>query len=493
MKKLIIPFLLSVTFIANGMENHSRHSMHQNSNQHMNAMDSSQDKSEIKHHSHNLTFEKNKNIEFERELLIPPMLKGELKSGVRVFNLETTKGEWEFISGKKAETYGYNGPILGPVLALNSGEKTKINIKNNLEEETTVHWHGAIVSQNVDGVHHSDIFPNQSRSVEFTLNQPEATLWFHPHPMHKTAKQVYKGLAGLIYLKDENSSKLNLPKEYGVDDFPIVIQDKKLSSEGKLEYTTTHMEKIHGKSGGYLMINGIVSPFVEILQGYTRLRIINGSNATNYEIDLQGKKFYQVASDGGLLSSPIEMTKLILAPGERGEILVDSNTLQEKDYLYVNGTKALEFKKTNKKGVDKLQQNLTTIPEIKEDLSKLKTREFILKTTSKSNTINGEEYDMEKTNFQVEKGKKEIWSITNSNGMMDMPHPFHVHGAQFRIIERNGQIPPLNEQGWKDTINLNAGDNVKILIEYVTDGITVYHCHILEHEEMGMMGQFKIE
>lgn len=482
-KTLIIPMLLSVTLISNAMsENHGHHSSHR----------TSQTQS-MEHHSHNTEFEKNQNIKFERELLIPPKLEGKILDGVRVFDIETTKGEWEFIKGKKSQTYGYNGPILGPVLSLNRGEKTKINVKNNLEEETTVHWHGTIVSQNVDGVHHSDIFPNQTRSVEFSLNQPEATLWFHPHPMHKTAKQVYKGLAGLIYIEDENSSKLNLPKTYGVDDFPIVIQDKKLKKDGGLEYTTTHMEKIHGKSGGYLMVNGIVSPFVEIPQGFTRLRVINGSNATNYNIDLQGKTFYQIGSDGGLLNSPLEMKKLTLSPGERAELLVDSKTLKDKDYLYVNGTKALELRKTKKKGVTQLPKILAEIPKITEDLSKLETREFVLKTTSKSNTINGEEYDMEKTNFQVEKGKKEIWSITNSNGMMDMPHPFHVHGAQFRVIERNEKVPPLNEQGWKDTINLNAGDNVKILIEYKTDGITIYHCHILEHEEMGMMGQFEIK
>lgn len=484
MKKTLILLLLSITFVANGMDNnsHSKHMNHSQNNSH-----------NMSHHSHNTGFEKNKNINFERELLLPQKLKGKLVDGTRVFDLETTKGEWEFIEGKKTETYGYNGPILGPILSLNSGEKTKINIKNNLDEETTVHWHGAIVSQNVDGVHHSDILPNKSKSVEFTLNQPEATLWFHPHPMHKTAKQVYKGLAGLIYLEDKNTKNLNLPKTYGVDDFPIIIQDKKLTVEGELEYSTTHMEKIHGKSGGYLMVNGIISPFVNVPLGLTRLRIINGSNATNYDIDFSGNSFYQIASDGGLLKTPIEMRKLTLAPGERAEILIDTKTLKSKDYLYVNGTKALELKKSNKKGITQLPNNLTNIPEIVEDLSNLKTRDFTLKTTSNSNTINNEEYDMEKVNFKVEKGKKEIWSITNSNGMMDMPHPFHVHGAQFRVIERDGKTPPLNEQGWKDTININAGENVKILIEYKTNGLTVYHCHILEHEEMGMMGQFEIK
>lgn len=300
-------------------------------------------------HSHNTTFNQaTLTKEFQKPLLIPPLLKGEVKNGIKNFDLNVTKGQWEFIDGKFTETYGYNGPILGPVLSLKKGEKTKINITNNLSEETTVHWHGGILSQDVDGVHNADIQPNTQKSVEFTLNQPAATLWFHPHPMHKTASQVYKGLAGLIYLEDEQSENLNIPKTYGVDDFPIVIQDKKLTKNGELSYSTTHMEKIHGKSEGYLMINGVISPYVEVPNGLIRLRVVNGSNATNYDIDLGDEEFYQISSDGGLLSKPVSMKKLTLAPGERGEILVDSKKLNNKSYLYINGKEALELRKNKK-------------------------------------------------------------------------------------------------------------------------------------------------
>lgn len=444
-------------------------------------------------HNHNTTFNQATFVkEFQKSLLLPSILNGEVQNGVRTFDLTVAKGKWEFIDGKFTETYGYNGPILGPILSLKKGEKTKINITNNLSEETTVHWHGGILSQNVDGVHNANIQPNTKKSVEFILNQPAATLWFHPHPMHKTASQVYKGLAGLIYLEDEQSQNLNIPKTYGVDDFPIIIQDKKLTKDGELTYSTTHMEKIHGKSGGHLMINGVISPYIDIPNGLIRLRIVNGSNATNYDIDLNGKDFYQIGSDGGLLSNPVTMKNLSLAPGERGEILIDSNILNKKSYLYINQKKALELRKNEKFGLTSIPKALVEIPKISKNLENLKTRVFTLKTTSKSNTINNIPYNMEKLNFEVQKGTQEIWEIKNGSKMMDMPHPFHVHGAQFRVIERNGKTPPLNEQGWKDTVNLNAGDTVKILISYTTDGITVYHCHILEHEEGGMMGQFQI-
>lgn len=445
-------------------------------------------------HHHNTRFGNN-NIEekFQKKLLLPPMMKGEIKDGVRTFKLEATKGEWEFLTGRKSETYGYNGPILGPVLSMNKGEKVRIDIKNSLDEETTVHWHGGILSQDVDGVHDADIQPQAIKSVEFTLNQPAATLWFHPHPMHKTAGQVYKGLAGLIYLNDEASSQLEIPKSYGIDDFPLVIQDKKLGNNGELTYSTTKMEKIHGKAGGYLMINGIISPYIEVPNGLVRLRIVNGSNASNFNIDLQGEEFYQIASDGGFLSETIAMNSLLLAPGERAEILVNTEKLSEQSYIYVNGSRAMELRKNGTEGLKKIPKNLVEIPEITQNLSELTTRKFKLKTTGRGNTINNTPYDMDKLNFSVQKGTQEIWEITNGSAMMDMPHPFHVHGAQFRVIERNGQIPPLNEQGYKDTVNLKAGETVKILINYTTDGVTVYHCHILEHEEDGMMGQFEIE
>lgn len=490
MKKLVIVSLilgaLGYTLYANNeskmkVENKTEQSSHKMNDNNMG------------HHSHNTSFYENEKFAFNKKLLLPPVLKGEVINGVRNFNIETTIGEFEFLDGKKTETYGYNGSLLGPILSLNAKERTKINIKNNLLEETTVHWHGAIVSQNVDGVHNSDILPEEEKSVEFTLNQPASTLWFHPHTMHKTASQVYKGLAGLIYLEDEESKNLNIPKEYGVNDFPLIIQDKKLSAEGELEYKTTHMEKIHGKSGGYLIINGIISPYLDIQNGVTRLRLVNGSNATNFNIDLDGKEFYQIASDGGFLNAPVELKELKLSPGERAELLISSKDFNDKEYLYINGTKALELRKTKERTLNIIPKTLVKVSEVEKDLDKLNTRNFVLKTNSKSNLINGSEFDMDRLDFEVKKGTKEIWNITNNEGMMDMPHPFHVHGAQFRVIERNGEVPPLNEQGYKDTVNINPGENVKILVEYKTDGVTVYHCHILEHEEMGMMGQFIIE
>lgn len=430
---------------------------------------------------------------FKRELFLPPVLEGTIENNKTNFDIQVNQGEWSFIEGYTTKTLGYNGPVLGPILKLRKGKENKISITNNLQEETTLHWHGAIVSESVDGVHNSEIQPKKTKTIDFTLNQPSATLWFHPHTMHKTAKQVYNGLAGLIYLEDEMSDTLKIPKTYGVDDFPLVIQEKKFDEKGNLEYLPSKMDKVHGNTGGYMMINGIVSPYLNVASGVVRFRVVNGSNATNYKIELGGNDFYQIASDGGFLENSIQMKEIILSPGERAELLIDTKKLKETSYLTVNENKALEIRKNITKNyeINKIPKNLVTIEDVIIPKN-LNTREFNLKTSKMKNTINNTLFDMSKTNFQVQKGTKEIWTIRNSEGHMDMPHPFHVHGAQFRVIERNGNNPPLNERGWKDTVNLNPGEEVKILIEFKTNGLTVYHCHILEHEESGMMGQFKI-
>lgn len=242
------------------------------------------------------------------------------------------------------------------------------------------------------------------------------------------------------------------------------------------------------------MVNGVISPTLEVPKGIIRLRLLNGSNATKYDYSFEGKIFYQIASDGGLLKNPISMTTLSLAPGERAEILIDTSKIDIKFYMVVNGNKALEIETKGIAEVKDIPTSLTKIDPITEEMLKSvsSTRKFNLSTKGSKNLINDSSYDFNKIDFSVKKGTYEIWEISNSSGGMNMPHPFHVHGTQFRVIERNGKAPSENEDGWKDTINLNPKDKVKILIKFENEGISVYHCHILEHEDGGMMGQFEV-
>lgn len=190
-----------------------------------------------------------------------------------MFELVARKGETAFFKGKKTETYGYNGSYLGPVIRVRKGEEIDITLRNQLNEPTTVHWHGLRVDGVMDGGPHYPIAAGKMRNVRFRVEQPAATLWYHPHPHGKTGEQVYKGLAGLFLVDDEISEALPLPKEYGVNDIPLIIQDKRFTENGKLLYKTHMMDVVRGMMGNVLVVNGVVNPRLEVDARNIRFRL----------------------------------------------------------------------------------------------------------------------------------------------------------------------------------------------------------------------------
>jgi len=432
-------------------------------------------------------------------LPVPPLLKNMSSIPSKAeFQLSAQIAKTEFIEGKETDTYGYNGNYLGPVIRVRKGDEVSIKVKNNLNEETTVHWHGLEVDGENDGGPHSRIRPGETWNPKFTVTQPASTLWFHPHLLHKTGEQVYKGLAGLFYVDDDVSDNLNLPNEYGVNDIPLVIQDKKLDANGRFEYRLGMHDVMMGLQGGTILVNGAVNPYLEVPRGKMRFRLLNGSNARIYELLFSNNQnFYQVASDGGLLEQPVEMTKLVLSPGERAEIIVDFSMFKDGDTFELTnqGTEFMKFMVTGKKQQDfNIPNQLTKIERI--DSSKaVKTRKFIFQGMGSNVNINGKQMDMERMDEYLTLNTTEIWEISNeSTGMMGgMAHPFHAHGVQFQILDRDGKQPPANESGWKDTILVYPGEKVRAIATFKYPGIFMYHCHILEHEDAGMMGQFKVE
>lgn len=317
-------------------------------------------------------------------------------------------------------------------------------------------------------------------------------MWFHPHFAGTTADQVYFGLAGLIYIEDETSDKLNLPTEYGVDDIPLIIQDRNFKSGGSFDYRTSMMGP---EPGSEILINGTIKPYFKISEEKTRLRVLNASNSENINLELSDKSsFQQIASDGGFLEAPITKNSLILAPGERAEIIVDfKNTDQKNIYLMNNNKKILDFRiSDNLKQSENIVDSLAVIDEIKLNENPIK-REFIMESMGINGTINGKYFDMERIDEEVQLNESEIWTIRNIGGMMQTTgHPFHVHSTQFQIISRNGKKPSLEEQGFKDTVFVKSGEEVVIRVIFKHKGIFMYHCHILEHEDNGMMGQFRV-
>lgn len=433
--------------------------------------------------------------EYKNKLPIPELLEDtNPDENIAEFTLEPQEGKTSFIDNKKTDTMGYNGSFLGPVIRVNRGEKVNIHVNNKLREVTTIHWHGLEVDGKNDGGPHQGIQPGDTWEPSFTINQPAATLWYHPHFIGSTATQVYKGLAGLFFIEDEVSKSLNIPKEYGVNDIPLVIQDRSFNKDGSFIYDTNMMD---GVVGDTIIINGSINPTLDVKTEKVRFRIVNGANSSNFELKLSNKnEFYQIASDGGFLEAPVKQNSIFLSPGERVEIIVDFSKYEVGTQIELKSdNKSIMTFNVNEKVEDKTEipSTLTSINRMsKESVSK--ERRFELRGMGHMVSINGEEFDMDIINEVGKYGETEIWTVTNPSSMMhSMGHPFHIHGTQFQVLTRNGKELLPEEMGWKDTVFINPDEEVKLIVKFNDIGTYMYHCHILEHEEEGMMGQIKIE
>lgn len=255
---------------------------------------------------------------------------------------------------------------------------------------------------------------------------------------------------------------------------------------------------MRGLQGDTVLVNGAVNPFLEVPKGIMRLRLLNGSNASVYELNLSNNRiFHQIASDGGFLEKPIEMNQLVLGPAERAEILVDFSDLKKGETVQLIN-QGLDFMKFIVKGEGSKEytvpSNLTSIKKIDPDHA-VKTRKFVFQGMGPSVNINGKQMDMERIDEVVKLNDTEIWEVSNKSGMGMMGgtvHPFHAHGVQFQILDRDGNPPPANQTGWKDTFLVYPGEKVRAIATFKHSGVFMYHCHILEHEDSGMMGQFKV-
>lgn len=429
------------------------------------------------------------------ELQLPPVQPDENPApGEATFTLKAQAGFTRFWPDLATATFGYNGSYLGPILRFRQGEKVRIQVLNELAEPTTVHWHGLVVPGDQDGGPHQIIQPGATWTPEFTVSQPAATLWFHPHAITTTASQVYAGLAGLIYIDDPVTHSLALPQDYGINDFPLIVQDRNFDSNGQFAYQATMMGLVPGAT---ILVNGTLDPYLDVPQDKVRFRILNASNSENYSFQLSdGSDLIQIASDGGLLSKPLSRRSIDLSPGERAEVIIDFAEIAEDSIeLLLGGRPILDIYidgpiQTRKPA---LPEQLATIDPLPNDPGQ-NIRVFELQSMGITGTINGKSFDMERIDETVPLGETETWIIRNRGGMMMQSggHPFHVHGTQFQVIARNGQLPPAEERGYKDTVFVGVGEEVHIRIRFNQPGLYMYHCHILEHEENGMMGQIKV-
>ncbi|WP_248844359.1 multicopper oxidase family protein, partial [Streptomyces hirsutus] len=259
---------------------------------------------------------------FDNALAIPPLADSTVeKDGTRVFDLRMQAGETEFRDGKRTETWGFNGSYLGPTLRAERGEKVRVRVSNRLDEASSVHWHGMHLPARMDGGPHQMIAPGATWTPHWTVDQPAATLWYHPHPHGRTEEHVRRGLAGLFLLDDEKSARLPLPKRYGVDDLPVVVQDVRF--DGARLAGDRGMLQNAGFLGDRTMVNGTLDPYREVRDELIRLRLVNASTARTYAFGFpDDRDFSLIGTDGGLLERPAAMDRVQLSPGERAEIVV---------------------------------------------------------------------------------------------------------------------------------------------------------------------------
>ncbi len=431
-----------------------------------------------------------------KALPIPTLLQpSKIDEAFLDYYLTAQIGTTNFIGDKQTPTMGYNGSFLGPVIKVTKGEAIRMHITNNLQDDTSVHWHGLEVTGSADGGPHQVIEAGSTWQPSFTIDQQASTLWFHPHVIGTTATQVYYGLAGLIIIEDDNSKSLNLPDDYGINDIPLIIQDRSFNQDGTFLYDDNMMDGVYGD---YIIVNGAITPYLDVDQTKMRFRILNGANARNFTLRLgDDNDFYQIASDGGLLEKPLLRDSLFIAPGERIEIVVDFAKYSEGDIikLFSGNELVMTFNVKNKVIDDTvIPEVLSVIEKLDEKLvTKIKTIE--LDGMGHMVTLNGRKFDINRTDDNVVLGDTEIWEISTNRAMMmqSTGHPFHIHGTQFQILDRDGIKPKDYEKGWKDTVFVGTGETVRIIVRFKYTGMFMYHCHILEHEEAGMMGQLVVK
>lgn len=458
----------------------------------------------------------------QNPLAIPPTIE------TANINLTLQEGVTQFYPGVNTNTMGANGALLGPTLIMTQGDNVNITVDNQLSDTTTIHWHGMHVAPENDGGPHSIIPPGTSWNPQFNVMDKAGLNWYHPHLHMQTDKHVSKGIAGLIIVRDAEEAGLNLPSTYGVDEFPIVMQTKGFDASGQIV--------IHTELDTSVMVNGTVEAYTDFPAQVVRLRVLNGSSQRVMEIGFSdNRSFSLIGTDGGLLLAPLSNTRYRISPGQRADILVDlstslgqnfqlmsygselpnahygaaqpgmgagatgslvgytSNPLNGNDYQMLDITVVAQTT-SPVLTIPASLASFTPIPEASANI----TRDLTFTSAGAMGDltgpflINGATFDMGTINYTVPLDNIEIWSLTNQT---PIAHPFHIHDVQFFILDINGTPPPPELQGYNDVVLVPAGmGNVRFIAQFndfANDTIPfMYHCHMLTHEDMGMMGQF---
>lgn len=416
-------------------------------------------------------------------LYIPPVV--DLGSGAP-YTLTAATATVPIGGGATAGAWTYNGRIPGPTLFARQGQTVRLDVPNQLAQGHIVHWHGMVVDHPNDGHPVQEVAPGGTYSYNFPIIQRAALNFYHPHSHMHTGEQVAMGMAGGFLIRDTEEEAVGLPS--GSHEVPLVIRDASLDAAGNMKFSSASK----GFFGTFGMVNGIRDAFLRVDKGLYRFRIVAGTNARVLQLRLSdGTPFSLIGNDGGLLAAPAQVSEITMSPGERVDVLVDFRGRALGSQLMLQDVPTgwnlvgflVAYTCANSANAP------TTLPAIETLANPVRTRTFTLDGMT---AINGLSYDINRIDFQVPFGEVERWVFsTGGNG----PHPVHIHGASFQVISRTGgraQTYPW-ESGWKDTVLLEDGETVEILIRFDGyRGLYLIHCHQLGHEDGGMMQNFEV-
>jgi FtsP/CotA-like multicopper oxidase with cupredoxin domain len=435
----------------------------------------------------------------------PPVLEN-LSSAPSTVEVELTAApaRLSLVPGATTEVYAYNGRVPGPTLEVREGDRVTVRFRNALPEATTVHWHGLHLPFEADGSPFHPVAPGEEYTYEFNVRPGSAgTYWYHPHPHHATGSQVARGLYGGIIVRAADD-----PLPAALTERLLILSDNRFHEDGSLDIADPHspqgrIDFENGREGDVLFVSGESMPTLTIRSGEVqRWRVVNASAGRFYRLSLPGHTFLHVGSDGGLFEKPVEVEEVLLVTAERVELLVRGSAspgtravLQALPYdRYIRQTRPADW--------DRPRELLTlqytaepplapvALPEVMRpvpplDSAQASATRLMVMTQG---FINGQAMDMDRVDVSAPLGATEIWELEN---LVGMDHPFHLHGFQFQVLDRDGVPEPY--RSWKDTVNVPRHSTVRFIVRYDDHpGKWMFHCHILDHEDHGMMGVLEV-
>lgn len=402
------------------------------------------------------------------------------------------------LPGAPTAVIGYDGTWPGPTLVATRGRPLLLTLRNQLDDPINIHNHGHHVAADSDGHPLDVIKAGQSRRYTYPNNQSAGTYWYHDHTFGLTGEHVYRGLAGVYIIRDPAEAALGLPD--GEHDVPILLQDRLFDADNAFSYDVGAGTIFTGALGNTLCANGVHTPFFAVATRRYRLRLINASNARNFRLALaNGQPMLQIASDGGLLATPVTQKAVDLAPSERADVIVDFGRARPGDTIVLRNLDrtwpelpdVLRFQVTRQEAdPSRVPARLATVPRVPE-AEATTTRTIRFQLSDGQWTLNGLRYDPARIDFRPKLGTTEVWEI--QNGEQTQTHPFHHHLVPFQILDIDGAPPPAALAGWKDTVSVPPAGRVRIIMRFHGfTGTYVFHCHKLEHEDHAMMLQEQI-